>query len=373
MKTIFLILFLLFCPLIAGYGAVSLYNTISGAIKKGKETPEKPFFLRVCTAFPIGVCIMLLLAGICNVLTVFVHLDLSAGKKLFAALLIAVLTVFYFVLVISRMARALKKLNNPASSAEKSPAPGASLGAAADTESGSETRSKKNGSKLIPILITVSALLSVFLIFLALKGYTDYSGDQTLETVNSFISTGKLYSVDPLTGLPYTNGYPSRLSLMVLPFFYAVLCQTFSVSPMVLLWYIIPVYFMITGFMIFVCLGDALFKERKDKLIFYMICVFLLLCSNVSIGSPGFDILHAGFRGSTFLNIILLNLTFCFCIKRKWVCCLLPVILEPLVASTAFGAGAAFFVTVIMLIISKLPLFRRLTNDTPSEKGGDAS
>ena len=351
MKTIFLILFLLFCPLIAGYGAVSLYNTISGAIRKGKEAPEKPFFLRVCTAFPIGVCIMLLLAGVCNVLTVFVHLDLSAGKKLFAALLIVVLTILYFVLVISKMAKTLKKMNGGASKNEP----------------------VRERSKLNPILIGLSILLSGFLIFLSLRGYTDYSGDQTLETVNSFISTGKLYSVDPLTGLPYANGYPSRLSLMVLPFFYAVLCQTFSVSPMVLLWYIIPVFFLITSFMIFVCLGDALFKENRDKLIFYMICVFLLLCTNVSIGSPGFDILHAGFRGSTFLNIILLNLTFCFCIKKKWVACLLPVILEPLIASTAFGAGAAFFVTVLMIIISKLPLFKKLTNDTPSEKGGDLS
>ncbi len=354
MKTIFLILFLLLCPLIAGYGAVTLYNIITSAVSRKQKPAEKPFFMRICTAFPIGVCIELLIAGVSNVICVFLHLDLSAGKKLFAALLIAVLTVFYFVLIINRFMKAMKKLNGGAAASGKE----STNGSDTNSQAGKEAHS---GKYAVPLLILGSVVLSIVLVFLTVRGYTDYSGDQTLETVNSFVTTGQLYSVDPLTGLPYTNGYPTRLSLMALPFFYSVLAVTFSVTPYVLLWYIIPVYFLLAGLSVFVILADSLFKEKRNKIIFYLISVFLLLCTNVSIGSPGFDILHAGFRGSTFLNVVLLNLTFCFCMKKKWVACALPIILEPLIASTAFGAGGAFFVTLCMILISKLPVFKKIT------------
>ncbi len=374
MKTILLILFLLFTPAILGFGAVTLYDKISYLIRRlSKKDParlssedeggkkRKTFPERLFAAFPIGVILLVLISGISNILCVFLSLDLSHGIKLFAILLIAVMTLFYFIILVSIFSRAMKKISG-----------GSSIKDAKTSDVAGKNGAKKPRSKAFAILTVLSVLLSLFLLFLAGRGNVSTLQDQTLETVCSFISSGKFYTEDPLSGLAYTDGYPARLGLMCLPYFYAVLSKAFSVAPYVLLWNIMPVYYMITGMMIFLNLSNILFKSPDKKVLFYLICVLLLLCTNVSFGSPGFDILYTGYRASALLNLVLLPQTFVFCLKKKWAACILTIITEPLIASAFFGVGACFFVLVTVFIITKLPFYKKFREDfvTEKKKGG---
>lgn len=341
MKTIMLILFLVLCPLISGYGFETLLNLIRSAFKKGTIPAKNGRFATVCVSYAAGFLIMLLISGIANLLCVFLNLGLATGSKLFAGMLIGVVTIFYFIIIISRLYEALNRLNKKTS-----------LGGVREIPN--------------PFFPVTAIVLSGLSLFLSATSFTYLVGDQTIETVNSFISTGELYSVNPLTGLPYTGGFPTRLKLMCLPFFYSVLCRTFDIDPKFLLDHIVPVFVSLGVMSCFYALGDTLFKPSERKLLFYCVCMLLLLCTPASIGSPGFDLLHAGYRGSTMLLFIV---SFCLLslLRKKWGGVLLTIILEPLIASTAFGIGACFALSAGVTVISLLPPVKRILNQNKND------
>ncbi len=343
MKTVILILFLLLCPLILGYGAETIFVTIEKALKPAKSAPVLTGSGRLCVAFPTGLVILLLIAAAANTLSVFLHFDIAKGTKLFAVLLIVILTLLYFALVISKVTGALKNLKKP---------------------DAVRKTAQKEPPALPDILLCVAAvLLTALAVFFVIRGVPDFSGDETLETVNSFIATGRIYSVDPLTGTAFQNGHPSRLDLMALPFFYTVLSRTFTVSPMILIGNIIPVWYLLAGLCLFRDLGDMFFPKKRDRVIFYLISVLLLICTDIAQGSAGYDAFRSGFAGINVLNLILVNLTVLFCLGRRWPAALITIITEPLIASTSFGIGACFFVTVALFIILRIPSVKRLVSE----------
>ncbi len=288
---------------------------------------------------------MFFVLGLTSAAASFLSLGLSATSKAYAVVLIVFLTVFYFLIVIFKLASISKNglVKNKPASQEK---PG----------------------KLYYALFAASILISVFALLCTLLSKKYNAGDQMLETVNSFLGTeqlqsgtSSLYKVNPLTGLEYTNGYPSRLNFMFMPVFYAVLARTFSVKPYVLLWYIIPAFYLFAGCTLFVSIGDVLFKDKTKKVMFYFVCVFLLFCTNLGAGALGFDIVYAGYREMTFVSLILVNFTLYSCLKKKWWLALIPIILEPLAVSCKFGIGACFALAVSLFILSKLPFVKRFS------------
>ncbi|MCR4618653.1 MAG: hypothetical protein K5669_10795 [Lachnospiraceae bacterium] len=338
MKTTLMICFLILCPLILGLGALTTYNKIALLLSKDKKpAPKKPLFVRLCDYFSFGIILFFLIAGLSNAVSVFLSYSFDKSIRVFAVFLIIFLTVFYFLFIIWRFFDVLGK------NAGKD-----------DKSSVSTVKTETFNKKIYTVLISLSCLFSVGAILVAVFGKIYINGDQTLETVNSFLSTNQMYSVNPLTGLPYDGDFPARLKYMFLPFFYSVLCHTFDVDTMLLLYRIIPVYYLFAGYTIFVTIGDTLFKEKNKKVLFYLVSVFLIFCAGTSTGSIEFDIFHTGYRSGAFLIFIIVNVCASMILKKRFVACILPIVLEPLCASTRFGVGACFVMTLVCFILYKI-------------------
>ena len=198
-----------------------------------------------------------------------------------------------------------------------------------------------------------------------------YYGDQTLETVVSFVSTDHIYSVDPLTGLQYLNDYPFRLALQCLPFFYSVLSRIFNITPIVLTWHIMPVFWLICGYCTIIRISDSIFKKTSLKILIFLCFEFLLWCNDAAYGATGFNIFHAGYNSVVVLELLLVYWTLGTLFSHNTYATILAIAIEPLVASTRFGLGACFFITIVFIIISKIPAAKRLIASADGRTGGE--
>lgn len=74
--------------------------------------------------------------------------------------------------------------------------------------------SKTSGrQQILTVVLVFFILLQVLWILTGERVWTD--GDMTLETVNTFLKENSIYTVDPLTGEPYTTGhvFPSEAAV----------------------------------------------------------------------------------------------------------------------------------------------------------------
>lgn len=347
MKTIILIVFLLLCPLILGYGSVEIYSSIKKLIKKAGPSSNESAFSRITLYFPTGAILLIIVTGMVNILTIYLNLSVGTAVKIFAIALIALTTLCYFFMVINIFISRLRNI---------------------------DTSSRKNSPKSLsdtPVLILgiVSVLLAAAeLVYIAVGKNISISGDPTLETVVSFLSTDHPYSVDPLTGLAFTNGYPSRMTLQCLPMLYAILARAFSVSPSILLWHIIPVLWAVCAYCCFYRLSKILFTEKSRQLVFFIICTFLLLCNDLGSGTAGFGILCKGYAAGTVLSVLLIIWTVIVSLKGDYPAAILTIAAEPLTTSLQFGIGACLVTVVCIFIISRLPFMK----DKKGGKNGTA-
>ena len=333
MKIILLILFLIICPMLLGGGFASLTGLFS----------SKRIRFSISDSFSLGVLILFLIAGVSNAISWFLSFNIAYASRVFAVLLILTLTVAYFLTVI----KSFKKYKDRAS----------------DKEKGIPVKTPVKvffAYKLNVVLLILCILLSLVPAAVIVLSVPDFHGDQTLETVRSFQYTGEMYSVNPLTGLPYgTGGLPSRVPFMCIPFLYTVLCNTFSCDAALLVWRIMPVFWLVTGYFCFVRIGLSLFEEVKKRFIFYAVCVLLLFSLSAGPHLIGYDALFSGFSSISIVALVLTTWTVGTALKKKWVALLLPVIIEPLVTSTLFGLGACFVIGLGMFIASRFTAGKR--------------
>ena len=378
MKIILLILFLIICPMLLGMGIVSLSGSFCSLRKKdssgdsvssgrdslkgsgsGKLSSKngRKFILfelsSLADSYSLGVLILLLIAGISNFISWFLNLSLAYASKVFAVVLILVLTAGYFITIIASFARfkATISVGDSDSKAESSP-------------------SKPHF--LTSLIMALSIILSLIPIAYVIFSTPDFHGDQTLETVRSFLHTGELYSVNPLSGLPYATGsLPSRIPFMCIPFFYTVLCRTFGCDAALLVWRIMPMFWLVSGYACFYRIGRVIFKESAVKqLIFYTISVFMLISFSARPASIGYDAMYSGYRAISIVALILTTWTVGTALKKKWFALLLPVIIEPLITSTKIGLGACFVIGIGMLIatLAGKPLVAGIKRIIPADK-----
>lgn len=332
MKIMLLILFLIFCPILLGYGTEKIVNLISDTFckltkkeKKACSRMKKPFLCRTLLSIPTGSIVIIFISGICNLLALFLDLSVTTAIKIFAIILIFVLTVCYLALIISKVKSAL---NNDKK----------------------ETERKK--ASFSPLLIIFFAL-SIFAICITASGKAYTVGDQSLEIVNSFIGTNHFFSKNPLTGIDYTSGFPTRSTLECLPFLYAVLSKTFDISPSILLWQIMPTFWLINGICGFYKIGCKLFDESK-ALVFSSVCILLIFCSDIAYGAVGFSILHSGWRNISVLALLIINWILDKIIDKSWIAAVIGIIIEPLIIANQYVLGVCFILTLICFIFSKI-------------------
>lgn len=198
----------------------------------------------------------------------------------------------------------------------------------------------------------VFSLLVIWQIVTIVSGDAVYrTGDMTVETVESFLKTDKVYEVNPLTGRAYESGIPLRIKILGLPTLYGTLCSLFDLSGMDLVWKYIPVMVLLLSYMAFWLIGKALFDgERKlDKRLLFMVFTAAVFCvGDYLYGMDGFGLLHCGFQGVTIRNAVLVPYTFSLALRRKWRPAALVVLAESCIAWTLYGMGVSFFVLLGM-------------------------
>lgn len=355
MNIIILILSLAFFPTVIGYGSVKAYAAIRKHIIKTGSQKKESVFCRLTAAFTTGAIEILLYSGIINALSVFINLTVSSGSQIFC-LGIIFITFFSILFIVISMLVSRHKKKSSASSEPK-------------TQNATSVKTTRFG--IITALLLLALVLAVIQIIIVVNSHVAYTGDQTLETVVSFTNTNHIYSVDPLTGLPYLNGYPIRLSLQCLPFLYSVLSTVFSVSPIIIVWKIMPAFWLICGYCSIFRIAGLLYKNKTLALLMLISFEFLLWCSNSGNGAIGFNVFHIGYSSITVLELLLIYWSIAAILSHNSIAVLLSIVTEPLVASTRFGVGACFFITLIYIIIIKIPYTRRIVSSLDARLGGE--
>uniref|UniRef100_UPI004055A0DD DUF6077 domain-containing protein n=1 Tax=Acetatifactor sp. TaxID=1872090 RepID=UPI004055A0DD len=207
---------------------------------------------------------------------------------------------------------------------------------------------KQRQMTVITLVFGVMVLVQLVLLGIGQNIYP--TGDMTVETVNSMLETNQMYSVNPMTGQPYTAGIPMRLKILCLPTLYAILCDMSGLDAMQLVWQIVPMVVLLGSYAAFGSVAGALFPEENKKKGIFMIVVALLLWSNVAMyGMDGFGLQYAGYRGVSIRMGVLLPYTFGLVLRQKWRLLPLCILAEACIVWTLYGMGFCFFVTVAIL------------------------
>lgn len=194
------------------------------------------------------------------------------------------------------------------------------------------------------LLVIVSQLA---FILAAGDGYRQ--GDMTVETVNSFLETNGVYSVNPLTGMPYTGGMPLRLKILCLPTLYGSICSLTGLAPQFVVWRLVPVLTLLGCYLAYGLLACSLFPENGKKRGCFLVAVSLLLwAENYMFCMDGFGVLSCGFRGVVIRNAVLLPWLFSLLIRKKWIAALPCIFVEACMVWTLYGLGACAAVTAGM-------------------------
>lgn len=204
-----------------------------------------------------------------------------------------------------------------------------------------KTQKERMGARIEGILwILFGALLLTQLIFICMGDTVYRQGDMTVETVKSFLRSDGFYQVNPLTGMPYTDGMPSRLKILCLPTLYGCLCRLTGTDPGLLIWKIVPVIVLLSSYVSYGILGRCLFPDDRKKSCFFLIIAALLMWVGAyRYGMDGFDSLCCGWRGVVIRNGILLPWLFSLCLRRKWFCAVLCILAEACMVWTLYGCG----------------------------------
>ena len=186
-------------------------------------------------------------------------------------------------------------------------------------------------------------------------------GDITMETVYSFLTTGKIYSVSPLTGGTMT-GMPLRYEILCLPTVYTLLCRWFGSEPELIVNRVLPVLVLFMTYMSYYLLGAALFgreAQGRKKTMWFLVFVGLLfwLCEG-SVYLEGYGVLHAGWLGTTIRSCVLVPLCLYGALERKWLVSVICILAEACIVWTLWGLGVCAVVLAGVLLID-LCFFRR--------------
>ncbi|MGN0168550.1 MAG: DUF6077 domain-containing protein [Acetatifactor sp.] len=204
--------------------------------------------------------------------------------------------------------------------------------------------------KLLLVLFAAVVLSQLFFVLTNRDVYR--RGDMTVETVGSFLQSNAVYQVNPMTGLAYEQGIPSRLKILCLPTLYGALCELLRLSPQSLVWKVSPVLTLLGCYGAYGALAGCLFGEDRKKRRTFLIAVALLLWAGSYLyGMDGFGILYCGWRGVTIRNTVLIPWVVSLCLRRKWLPALACVMAEACLVWTLYGMGACLFVLAGMAVV----------------------
>jgi hypothetical protein len=175
------------------------------------------------------------------------------------------------------------------------------------------------------------------------------SGDMTLETVQTFLATDRIWERNPLTGREYVSGVPLRLKILALPALYAGLCRLTGFTPEEIVCRYVPALVVFGACLVYYRLAAVLFGGNAVRRRIFMILAAsaLLLGTNREV-MDGFGLLYGAYRGTAIRNVILLPYTVCLCLEKKWKSVPLCVLAEACIVWTFYGLGVCLLAAVLL-------------------------
>lgn len=193
-------------------------------------------------------------------------------------------------------------------------------------------------------------LVQLLLILTGKKVWTD--GDMTLETVHTFLKENGIYTVNPLTGAPYTQGMPFRLKMLCLPTLYAAISRWTGMAPEHVVYRLIPCITLLLGYVAYGRLAAILFEKDHRKRDIFLLAVGILYGAGTYMpGVDGFDLFYGGFRGVTIRAAVLLPYLIVCLAEKKYFGAVLCILAEACMVWTLYGAGVCLPITAAWVVL----------------------
>lgn len=172
-------------------------------------------------------------------------------------------------------------------------------------------RKLKGGKKLLPGEVYIILLLLIFMlqVFLNFHFAPVTGDDNTLEMVQTTLTTDTIGMYEPLTGQPYQTGPTLQGKLLSLPVFYAYMIQIFSADPAVFVYGIVPIWVLLMTYLSYSLIGDKLFRDEEKEIkkqMFLFLYGVLLMFGGYLFTTPGYQLLHGGWKGETIVVTVII-------------------------------------------------------------------
>ena len=253
------ILLLFILPFAAGHACKG--------ILRWKETSQIETYL-------IGFFFLFFLQGVVLVPCVLLNLDFTTASMALMAVMGVVFVLGLIMFVIA--CKAVKK-----------------------AEEGEEKRKspwRKRDKFLLAGMILVFALLIVRMI----PGLNLLRDDIVLETVNTTVSTGTMFTHHPLTGMIMDGGMITSKKIVTLPLFYAAFVQFFGIDAKYFLYLAVNVLVLGCSYYACVLLLNKVTVLTRSKLYVYgLVYGLLLLAGDYHKSTLTYRLLFAGYEGTT--------------------------------------------------------------------------
>lgn len=319
-KTVLLILFLILIAFFSGRTLMLASNLFSG-----KRTD---FF----SSFSIGTLMVILISFVSHFITLTRTSLLGDEKRLCGIIIVALMTVSYFVFVVLTVVTGKREKE--------------------DENTGKKTAGSARGW----VFFCIAAVLSIlcFMTVVSEKRINSL-GDETLETVVSFLDRDAMYSADPLTGMPYREGLPGKQKILCLPGMYAVMASAFGTSPEVLVHKVMPGFWFASGLIAMIALSGTLYRGTGDELfkrsVFVTAGILFIYASDMSLYAQGFSVLSSMWTGTAVRIWVLIPVLLFLLFEKRYVMALLPVMCEAFICRTALGIGFLACIYVCWIVI----------------------
>ena len=225
-----------------------------------------------------------------------------------------------------------------------------------------KSRTVQEGAKPGVVVLIFCVLMLSQIYYILTTDILQTPGDITLETVHSFLTTGEIYSVSPLTGGTMT-GMPLRYEILCLPTVYTLLCRWFGTEPELLVNRVMPILVLVMTYMSYYLLGTALFGREvqgRKKTMWFLVFTGLIfwLCEG-SVYMEGYGVLHAGWMGTAIRGCVLIPLCLYGALERKWLISVLCILAEACIVWTLWGFGVCAVVFVGVVFIDRCLIRRK--------------
>ena len=178
------------------------------------------------------------------------------------------------------------------------------------------------------------------------------AGDITGETVQTFLASDGIYTINPMTGDTFTAGMPLRLKILSLPTFYAALCKWSGIPVSVLVYSIMPMIVLLLSYLVYSRWAGYLFpNEGKKQAIFMLFVVLIYQFGCYSQGIESFAVFFGGWQGEAVRGGIILPYALYCCLRKQWKSVILCLLAEVCVVWTLYGLGYTVIIVLVMLLI----------------------